>query len=323
MKVKDGIYGYEDIGDPVLAELIECPSIQRLKGISMSIPQPYDKRDLQSRFTHSLGVLIVLKRLRCSLEEQVAGLLHDVSHTAFSHVVDWVFGDPQNESFQDDEFSSYIMGTEIPTILSKHDLDIRNIVDLERYSCLEQPSPNLCADRFDYAIKEIAVFEERAKIEKILNDVSNYQGRMVFTSVESARIFSRGYYRCNAENWDSDEGRLRYHVLGDALKRAVSLGLLKKSDFWKTDEEVLQTLNGSNDRDILDRLSLLKKGFHSILPSHNGICLYGKFRYVDPEVLANGETRRYSGFDPIYLRDIRSALLRNRKERRVIFEGAR
>ena len=35
--------------------------------------------------------MLLIKKLGGSVEEQIAGLLHDVSHTAFSHVIDYVF----------------------------------------------------------------------------------------------------------------------------------------------------------------------------------------------------------------------------------------
>ncbi len=34
--------------------------------------------------------MMLVNRLGGSLEEQIAALLHDVSHTAFSHVIDYV-----------------------------------------------------------------------------------------------------------------------------------------------------------------------------------------------------------------------------------------
>jgi HD superfamily phosphohydrolase len=34
--------------------------------------------------------MLLVRRLGASLEEQIAALLHDVSHTAFSHVIDSV-----------------------------------------------------------------------------------------------------------------------------------------------------------------------------------------------------------------------------------------
>ena len=46
-----------------------------------------------TRYEHSVGVMLLARRVGGGLREQVAALLHDVSHTAFSHVIDHVFHD--------------------------------------------------------------------------------------------------------------------------------------------------------------------------------------------------------------------------------------
>src|SRR3989344_8664366 len=99
MNTKDSVYGDEEIKEEVLIELINSKPFQRLKGISQQgMPRELWFTHVNSRYEHSIGVLIILRRLNAGLEAQVAGLLHDVSHTAFSHVVDWVFGDPLKET---------------------------------------------------------------------------------------------------------------------------------------------------------------------------------------------------------------------------------
>lgn len=94
MRYDDAIYGRNEITEPVLLDLMKSDAMQRLKGISqhgvtalLGITPPF------SRFDHSVGVMLLVRRLGASLEEQVAALLHDVSHTAFSHVIDFVFND--------------------------------------------------------------------------------------------------------------------------------------------------------------------------------------------------------------------------------------
>ena len=50
-----------------------------------------------TRLEHSLGVYLLLTRLGAGRRERVAGLLHDVSHTAFSHAVDFLFASEEQD----------------------------------------------------------------------------------------------------------------------------------------------------------------------------------------------------------------------------------
>lgn len=84
MTVFDKIYGREDIKEPVLQELLKTEPVLRLKGISQfGMPNRYYPFKGFSRYEHSVGVMLLLGRLGASVEEQVAGLLHDVSHLRF------------------------------------------------------------------------------------------------------------------------------------------------------------------------------------------------------------------------------------------------
>src|ERR1700735_4632442 len=88
----DTIYGSTIITEPVLIELINrSEAIKRLKYVNQYGVMKFIKpEDEYTRFQHSLGVLYLLRRFGASLAEQVMGLLHDVSHTAFSHIADYI-----------------------------------------------------------------------------------------------------------------------------------------------------------------------------------------------------------------------------------------
>ncbi|MFP9052094.1 HD domain-containing protein, partial [Enterococcus faecalis] len=91
MEISDIIYGQHHI-DGVLEELIKSAPVQRLKGIYQGGASFLVNRKWNvTRYEHSIGVMLLIKKLGGTIEEQIAGLLHDVSHTAFSHVVDVVF----------------------------------------------------------------------------------------------------------------------------------------------------------------------------------------------------------------------------------------
>jgi HD superfamily phosphohydrolase len=91
-------YGSSEVEEPVLLELIESPAFQRLKYIHQYGVAYYTTHSEEyTRYDHSLGVFAILRAKNCSLEEQIAGLLHDVSHTTFSHAGDWIFGKENQE----------------------------------------------------------------------------------------------------------------------------------------------------------------------------------------------------------------------------------
>ena len=102
MQYDDDLYGKVEIVEPVLWDVIASDALQRTKGISqhgitalLGITPPF------SRFDHAVGAMLLLRRLGASLEEQIAALLHDVSHTAFSHVIDYVFHNHSGQSYHE------------------------------------------------------------------------------------------------------------------------------------------------------------------------------------------------------------------------------
>ncbi len=118
MQYHDAIYGVTEITEPVLLDLMESNAMQRLMGVSqhgitalLGITPPF------SRFDHSVGVMLLVRRLGASLEEQIAALLHDISHTAFSHVIDFVFNDQYGQSYHEEKKEGFIATSDIPTIL--------------------------------------------------------------------------------------------------------------------------------------------------------------------------------------------------------------
>ena len=86
------VYGSCIIKEPILLDLLENDMVQRLKGINQYGTRGYVKVMTEyTRYQHSVGVMMLLRLFGASLQEQVAGLLHDVSHTVFSHVSDYLF----------------------------------------------------------------------------------------------------------------------------------------------------------------------------------------------------------------------------------------
>ena len=70
MKREDRVYGEIVFDEPILMELIESPTLQRLQGVDMGgYYEVYFPGSKHSRFEHSLGVAWLLGRFGASLEE--------------------------------------------------------------------------------------------------------------------------------------------------------------------------------------------------------------------------------------------------------------
>jgi len=299
----DNVYGEQKIEEDVLIDLINSKPIQRLKNISQfGMPDEYYHKRGFSRYEHSIGVLILLRRLGAVLKEQIAGLLHDASHTAFSHVIDWVVGDPNKEDYQDNRHLEFIRNSLVASILKRNGFVIEEIADLHSFHLLDYSAPNLCSDRIDYTLREIALEGSFEDIDRILGGIIVFNGRIIFNNVDSAFIFSNYYAKFNREHWAGQEAKTRYHILAGILRIALFEKILTIKDIEeKGDYEILKLLERSANDKIIAELNLLKKGFRINKDSSEGaFILKKKFRYVDPLVLHDEEVIRLSRINKKY-----------------------
>ncbi|MEK6833524.1 MAG: HD domain-containing protein [Nanoarchaeota archaeon] len=317
MRINDRIYGVEEINNKVIIDLIKSASIRRLKDISqLGMPDEYSRVKGFSRYEHSVGVMILIKRIGGGLEEQIAGLLHDASHTPFSHVIDWVLGDPTKEDYQDKIHEEFLKNSDLPSILKKYDLDIKNISNYKKFGLLEKEAPSLCADRIDYSLRQMKNKKNDKLVDKVVKNISVRENQIVFKDKETAKSFGEEYMNLQVKQWAGDEMRGRYYILSEILKKAFEKNLINLGDLKKTEKPILKILKESEDEFILDKLDLLRKGF-KVIPDENGIELKKKFRYLDPEVLVNGSCFSLSKLSKEYFELIESEKERSRELNKI------
>jgi HD superfamily phosphohydrolase/8-oxo-dGTP pyrophosphatase MutT (NUDIX family) len=317
--IEDPVYGKEEITEPVLLALINSPSVQRLKSLfQYGMPDEYYHKKSFSRYEHSIGVMVLLRRLNACLEEQIAGLLHDVSHTAFSHVIDWVFGDPSKEDFQDLRHLECILHSEIASILENYGYDAREIATLSRFQLLDREIPHLCADRVDYCLREL--HNESFGVDFFTSSLLNYEHTLCFKNIKVAESFASEFLRLQHEHWAGKQSRCRYFILSNILKRALALNVIRVEDFYSTDREILQKLLGSPDSFIKEHLTLLKEGLIVKEVSEGGILLKKKFRYVDPEVLTEQGIKPLSELSEEFSQRLSHEKINFGLEKRIIYQ---
>ncbi len=308
MEIEDQIWGKFDIKEKVLTEIIAHPEFKRLDKISQfGLPYEYyplpqlAKTENFTRYEHSIGVMLFLKRLEANLEEQVSGLIHDVSHTSFSHLVDWITGNQKNEDLQDNRHSTYLASSGLKKILEKHGFDINELSSYAKYTLLERPSPELCADRVDYAMREFKDWANPEIVESCVEGLINHNGRIAFSSEKDARDFAYSYMKLQREHWGGAEWMLRWQIFADALKYSLDKKIISFEDFSSDDAQVLEKLEKSGDGWVLQTLYMLRNPLRFEI--NNRVYDYKlkkKFRHIDPSYLENGNLRNLSETDSEY-----------------------
>jgi len=313
MRLFDGLYGEMGISERILIELIETKPLQRLKRIAQyGVPDDYYHLVNYSRYTHSVGVMLLLRMMGATLEEQVAGLLHDVSHTAFSHVVDWVVGDGKTENYQDEQHDQRLSQSEIPAILERYGFSPKRITDYHWFGLLEQEAPDICADRVDYALREIPI--ETAK--QILVKLRVREGKMVMEDRASAEEFARAYLKLQIEHWGGFEATSRYRLFANVIREAMNKKIVTMNDFWEDDDYVMRKILTANDKHISSQLESLRSRSLKGYPI-SGLVVYKKFRYIDPLFMDGDKLKRVSEVDEDFCLEIERARLKNQKWVRI------
>jgi len=297
MIITDKVYGKVEVNEPVLLQLINSKAIQRLKGIEQyGLPKTTFGFGDYTRYDHSVGVMILLKILGASLEEQIAGLIHDISHTAFSHVIDRAIGDTLSEDFQDNAFEKFLKNSDIPKILKKHKYDVSDFLNLHKFPLLEQPAPHLCADRIDYILREMKEWIEGDKVEFLLNQFTIYNDRIAFDDKKAATIFATTYMTIQKKHWINTDVLVQDEVFSGMLREALKKKTITMNDMFTTDKEVIKKLKKAGYSEMFDTSGKLRK--HKFEISENGkVHLLKKFRHVDPEIFEDGQVKKLSQLD--------------------------
>jgi len=279
MIINDAVYGRVEITEPVLIDLINSKPIQRLKGIMQAGISAYllPKRDA-TRYDHSLGVMILLKKFGAPLEEQIAGLLHDIPHTAFSHVVDHVFANEAHD-FHERFHEKILMESEIPEILTKYGYKAEDYLHEENFPLLERSMPDLCADRIDYALRDLKMLWNKTVS---LDDFVVKDNEIIMRDEKAAKSFAYDFMKLVTDLYSSIDELAQYHVFANILRRGLDIGIITKDDLFLTDDEVWEKIKTSDDKEIEEQNGLLKKHPENN-PQDYDFVSKTKVRYIDPK----------------------------------------
>jgi HD superfamily phosphohydrolase len=300
-------YGSFTVEEKVIFDLIQSAAFQRIRYIHQyGVMKWIRKSPEYSRFSHCLGVWALLRRYNAPLNEQIAGLLHDVSHTVFSHLGDHIFNHHSiYNSYQDDIHEWFLRKYSIDKILANYSIELRDILHKAAgYTMLEQNLPNLCADRIEYNLRGgvVAGLLKNEEIEPILEQLRFQDGRWFFLDVVAAAKFSRISLYLTENEWGSPANDLVYSWMAKAVQRALELQVVTFDEVhFSTDDVIWERLNNATDKIIKDYLhkAINYEDQFSVIssPASANRIIRTKFRGVNPWVLVDGEFNRLIDLD--------------------------
>lgn len=315
------LFGSMTIHEPVLQELIESKAMQRLKRLEQYGITYYISEHCISytRFDHSLGVLYFVRKAGGELLEQIAALLHDVSHLVFSHVAEYYMTDLQThyfrepkDSYQDYMHEQFLQQTDIPDILNRYGISLHAINHKKNhFTILEQDLPALCADRIEYILHGAyneGILDE-VSLEKICASLRyNNQEKWYFDELESAKLCGYASLYLTEHLFTSAWNFSVYHWAGCMIQRGLECNLFSFNDLiFGDDETIWQLCCSSNDTLIAQYVVYLcnpNRYFINVsIKEHYNKIFFGKFRGIDPLVKVKNGYMQLTALDPVFKQD--------------------
>lgn len=231
-----------------LKKYIELPIMQRLSGIGLLCGTDwtslYKNRFFYSRLDHSVGVALIIWNFTKDKTQTIAGLLHDVSTTVFSHVSDFRKGDALTQTSTEEPTTKMILSdSALCKLLESDGIDPKNVVDYHIYPIADNEIPSLSADRLEYmypsglALDGSWTFEEIAKTYNDLIILKNEENKeeLGFKTIEMAELYCKKFCMIG-HILQLNENKLSLQLLSQIMSNAVELNVLQEEDFMTLSE---------------------------------------------------------------------------------------
>jgi uncharacterized protein len=304
------IYSDIEVTEPVLIDLFNSNTMERIKHIHQYGATDYviPQNKEYTRYEHCVGVWALLRMYGACLEEQIAGLLHDASHTVFSHVGDILFEHTSvYNSYQDDIHQWYLEQQHIDALLQQHNLSLEAVLHKSgNHHMLEQDLPDICADRLEYNLQaglltDLLTLDD---IHHILENLKYHDGIWFFTDAECAKKLALVSLFNTEFVWGGPQDHFINENMANALKRALHIGLLTNDDIhFSVDNIVWNTLHTSTDPIIIECMHNImhyKKMISITDVDSSDFVVKSKFRGLDPLVATAHGLQRLTTLDDDY-----------------------
>lgn len=303
-----------------LKKYIELPIMQRLSGIGLLCGTDwtslYKNRFFYSRLDHSVGVALIIWNFTKDKTQTIAGLLHDVSTTVFSHVSDFRKGDALTQTSTEEPTTPMILSdSALCKLLESDGIEPKDVVDYHIYPIADNEIPSLSADRLEYmypsglALDGSWTFEEIAKTYNDLIILKNEENKdeLGFNTIEMAELYCKKFCMIG-HILQLNENKLSLQLLSQIMSKAVELDVLQEEDFMTLSESKIiekiesfignKSLNGDEKKfaTMYNTFRKMTKVEHTNqkLPEDKYFCvsLKVKQRYINPLVKVGSNSQQ-------------------------------
>ncbi len=231
-----------------LQDYIATPAMQRLGGAGLLCGTDwtplYKNRFYYSRLDHSIGAALIVWHFTHDKVQTLAGLFHDISTPAFSHVIDFKNGDHLTQTSTENLTESVIRSSkEICALLRRDGIPVEKVRDYHAYPVADNDIPRLSADRLEYMFPSGAALlgswtlEEIAHAYGAVKVLRNEEGReeLGFTDTDAAALYTAKFLE-TGHVLQLNEDKLTLQLLARIISCAERAHLIRTDDFYVLSE---------------------------------------------------------------------------------------
>lgn len=263
-------------------------------GMDYATPHVYMFDYKISRYEHSLTTALITWRFTKNKKQTLAALFHDVSTPCFSHVIDYMNKDYENQESTEEKTETILRNSrKLKELLKEDKLSIDDILDFKKYTIVDNNRPKLCADRIDGIILTSLGWTKTLSMEEIpgiLNSIEvmineDNEKELGVTTNEIANKL------CDLNReidivCHSNEDNYMMELLAEITKYAIDKQYITYENLYEYNEEKLMKILYSQDDTAL---KILLNLFKTVTLEEISIKEIPKLkrRYINP--LVNGK----------------------------------
>lgn len=260
-----------------IKKYLDVPSLTRLKNIGYFCGMDYASKNIYNfkeyitRFDHSLSTALLTFKLTKNKIETLAALFHDIATPCFSHVIDYMNKDYENQE-STEEYTSEIIKQDkkLQEYLKEDDINIEDIINFKKYSIVDNKRPKLCADRLDGIILNGIAWAKNINewdIKEIVSDLKVYDNEDKEKELGfKSKDIALKTIKINEEIeklYHSSEDNYMMELLADITRTSIENKIITYKDLYYLDEpnlfKKIKESKVEKLKNLLDKFENIKK----------------------------------------------------------------